>query len=340
MMGGPTSSVVLGVLAASLAGPCASAREAGVVTALIENDSFSTQDRNYTNGLKFAYVTPWNEEDRLTQKVMQWFWPGKVDRQHIRLRSAFGIGQSMFTPDDITAAAPLPGQRPYAGWLYGFSGFSAENASDPLAEVRTSVEVELGIVGPSAGAKWVQTNFHERINGAEPRGWDNQLKDEPGIAVTVERAIRYKSQADETHGGIDFIPDFGVSVGNVRTEAFAGATLHVGTDLDNTPLPMRVRPSLSGSGAFSYGRSAPSWAWSAFVGVYGRAVAHNIFLDGNTFRDSLSVPKKTWVADGQAGVELRFGRLLFSYTYVLRGEEYKGQNGNSRFGAVGLSVHL
>ena len=81
-------------------------------------------------------------------------------------------------------------------------------------------------------------------------------------------------------------------------------------------------------------------AWSAFAGLYGRAVARNIFLDGNTFRDSMSVHKKSFVADGQAGVALRVGRLLFSYTYVLRGEEYFGQHGNSRFGAVGISAHL
>lgn len=311
----------------------------GVITALIENDSFSTQDRNYTNGVKFAYVRPWGNEDAFTKKIIRMIWSGGVDHK-IKLRSAFGIGQSMFTPDDITVSTPIPSQRPYAGWLYGFSGFSAENNEDQLAPVLTSVEVELGIVGPSAGAKWVQTNFHKLINGQEPKGWDNQLKDEPGIDVTVERAIRFKGAADESKSGLDLIPDFGVSVGNVHTEAFTGVTLRFGSDLDRTALPMRARPSLSGSGSFTYEAGSPFFAWSAFAGLYGRAVARNIFLDGNTFRHSLSVSKKTFVADGQAGVAVRLGPILVSYTYVLRGEEYFGQNGNSRFGAVNLSVHL
>ena len=43
-----------------------------------------------------------------------------------------------------------------------------------------------------------------------------------------------------------------------------------------------------------------------FAAADGRAVLHNIFLDGNTFTDSYSVDTKHFVADIGAGVGLSF----------------------------------
>jgi hypothetical protein len=302
----------------------------GVVTFLYENDVFGGADRNYTNGVLFSYVSPSQAPSHLARKIISMLWD--ADPQ-TRVRSGWGVGQSMFTPDDIAIAAPLVGQRPYAGWLYGFYGFSAEERDT----VFTNVVIELGFVGPSAGAAWVQKNVHQAIDGQQPKGWDNQLKDEPGLGVTLERAWRLVPIRVSRGIGFDISPDLGVTLGNVRTESFGGITLRIGTDLRDTALPMRVRPSLAGSGAYE---RTQGWSWSAFAGIYGRAVARNIFLDGNTFRHSLSVDKHTFDADGQTGFAVRVGRLEISYTYVLRGEEYEGQHGNERFGAVGLSWHL
>lgn len=319
------------VAAALFAAPPAFAKEAaerGVLTALYENDIFGGSDRNYTNGVKFAYVTPVKRNERLAREIYKLFWKDKGD---VTFRASWGFGQSMFTPEDISATGPLPAQHPYGGWLYGFYGFSAEEDHS----VYTNVEIELGVVGKSAHAKWVQRYVHKLIDGQEPRGWDNQLEDEPGIVVSAERAWR----SMETLGDWDFdiAPSLGVSLGNVRTEAFAGLTARVGTNLSDTALPMRVRPSLAGSGSFDI---VTGWSWQAFAGVYGQGVAQNIFLDGNTWRSSLSVDKKPFVADMQAGFALRYRAVQLAYTYVLRGEEFYGQHGNTRFGALCLSVHL
>jgi hypothetical protein len=327
---------ILALAALPLSALPAHAKEAaqkGVITALYENDVFGGTDRNYTNGVKFAYVSPINLHNRLAWQIYDMFWS---DRDVVKFRASWGFGQSMFTPDDISVAAPIPGERPYAGWLYGFYGFSAEHKHNPTDSTFTNVEIELGVVGESAHAKWVQREVHQWIDGQEPRGWDNQLKDEPGIALSAERAWR-RSFALAGKTAFDIAPSLGLSLGNVRTEAFAGVTARIGTDLEDTALPMRVRPSLAGSGSFD---TVSGWAWSAFAGVYGQAVARNIFLDGNTFHDSLSVDKKPFLADMQAGFAVRYRAVQVSYTYAVRGEEYYGQLGNSRFGAICLSVHL
>jgi hypothetical protein len=50
------------------------------------------------------------------------------------------------------------------------------------------------------------------------------------------------------------------------------------------------------------------------------------FLDGNTFRHSLSVPKKNFVADLQAGFSLVWSTSFrFDVSVVRRTEEFRGQ---------------
>ena len=57
---------------------------------------------------------------------------------------------------------------------------------------------------------------------------------------------------------------------------------------------MRIEPSLPGSDFFE-----PTGGFSAYVfaGVDGRAIARNLFLDGNTFEGSRSVNKMNLVGD-------------------------------------------
>lgn len=79
------------------------------------------------------------------------------------------------------------------------------------------------------------------------------------------------------------------------------------------------------------------FGWYLFAGADGRAVARNIFLDGNTFRDSPSIDKEHFVADLSAGLALTFERVRISYTVVYRTKEFQGQDDNDLFGSVGLT---
>ena len=58
-----------------------------------------------------------------------------------------------------------------------------------------------------------------------------------------------------------------------------GATLRIGNDLPNDYGAPRIRPSLPGSNFFL---PRDNFGWYLFAGAGGRAVAYNIFLDGNT----------------------------------------------------------
>jgi hypothetical protein len=71
--------------------------------------------------------------------------------------------------------------------------------------------------------------------------------------------------------------------------------------------------------------------------VDGRLVLRDIFLDGNTFRDSHSVDKETFVADLVGGIALTYGRFKVNYALVLRTPEFKQREDKHTFGAINVS---
>jgi len=299
----------------------------GTITFVWENDSFADSDQNYTNGVRFAWLSGTDEPEGLSRWIARNLL-GAGDEAVIR--RGIAMGHSIFTPNDTSTSAPLPDQHPYAAWLYG--EYTA------LVEQRNEVDqftVQLGIVGPSAGGEWVQNEFHSLIGAGDAQGWDNQIGDEVGIVISYDRRLRQLAQFGDGGFGMDVTPSLGVTVGNIHTNLHAGLTLRMGQDLDNDYGPPRVAPSLAGAGYFT---PRDNFSWYVFVGIEGRAVAHNIFLDGSLFRDEdPSVSSNTFVSDLQAGLVVQVLQTQIAFTYVERAEEFEEQTDPQRFGAVSIS---
>jgi hypothetical protein len=304
----------------------ADALEGGILTLLHENDAFADKDRDYTGGTKLSYVVPRASRDTLTR------WASGMWPEHEALmRTELAVGQSLFTPSNTASVAPLPFDRPYAAWLYGSLGLIAEHKTHA-----TTAELEIGVVGPSAGGEWAQTHVHNWLQNNNPKGWNNQVKNRFGVDFTVQRTWRAIAPIALLGLQADAEPVLGATLGNILTEAFAGATLRLGSDLERTALPMRVRPSLAGSG--TYDRTTGS-GWYVFAGATARAVGYNVFLEGPTPYVS-HIDREPWVYDAQAGIAVRFGRLQTTYTYVVRTKEFRQQIGSDRFGAISFSWHF
>jgi len=343
---GPALGLALAVLAA--AGPAAAAAGAAAdkaapadgkptISLVFENDVFYDTDRNYTNGVRASWVTgPDEAPDWAVAAARKLpFFPDAA-AESLTIRTSYAIGQNMYTPSDITIADPPESERPYAGWLYGSIGLIAEWGKE--REHLDQLELSLGVVGPAALAEQTQRFVHRYITGSpDPKGWGRQLKNEPALLLTYQHSWRGFYRATVAGFGVDVVPHVGGAVGNVFTYASAGATLRVGLDLPQDYGPPRIQPSLPGSRFF---RLRDRFGWYLFAGVEGRAVARNIFLDGNTFAHSRSVDKKPLVGDLQYGFAVSWRNLRLSYTHVLRTKEYDGQNGGDDFGAVSLSVRF
>ncbi len=251
---------------------------AGALSLAIENDTLGGTDRYYTNGLQIAWRSPSAD----LPSALAW-----LDRQLAflqgpgTLRWGIAIGQSIYTPEDTQRRNPDPTDRPYAGYLYG-----ALSLNRVTAESLSVLELQAGLVGPSAGGKFVQNGFHSVIGVDPARGWDYQLADEPVFGIVLDRKWRVALGGDERLGA-ELLPSATVSLGTAQTYAGAGALLRVGRNLAADFGPPRIRPALAGSSFFQ--PRGDDFGWYVFGGVEGRAVARDIFLDGNTWADSRSV---------------------------------------------------
>ncbi len=303
----------------------------GTLSLLVENDALAGgTDRNYTSGVRLGYLTGPDQVWGIVQGAAGLFM-GAEDEDIVRF--GFALGQSMFTPQDISATQPLPDQHPYAGWLYADLSIVVERRG----RILDTLSLQGGVIGPDAGGEWTQTNVHELIHSDEPRGWDNQLRHEAGVVLTFDRKWRALAEWEAARIGIDLTPNAGFSVGNVLTQATAGLTLRIGNDLEDDYGPPRIRPSLAGGGFF---RPSDSFGWYIFAGASGRAVAYNIFLDGNTRRDSLEVDRRPLVLDVQVGIVIQLLRTQIAFSVVARTEEFETQEDEQIFGAVSLSFKL
>jgi lipid A 3-O-deacylase len=297
----------------------------GIFNVVIENDIFAGEDRDYTNGIRFSWLSSEENMPPLARSAARWL-PFADDGNK---RISIAAGQSMFAPEVIGSRTPNPKDHPYAGWLYASVGMVTDTGN-----TLNNVMLTLGVVGPLSLAEQTQKIVHHITDSPQPKGWDHQLKNEPGAVLTYERKWRKIYEFSPFGLGTDFTPHIGFNLGNVYTDTSLGATFRLGYDLPADYGPPRIRPSLPGSDFFIPTKSLGGYL---FTTIATRAVARALFLDGNTFRDSPQVHKKKLVISLQMGAALTYGQTRLSYTHVLLTREYTTQRHKPAFGALTLS---
>ena len=301
--------------------PLSAVGDAGVergphtVSLMFENDLFGDSDRQYTNGIKLSWMSP--DLKRLAGSPAAPGWllgfvqhlnafehalGGAPERQ---FNVGLAIGQKMFTPDDTQATGLVVDDRPYAGWLYGALSFVSR--TDRVAD---TLEIQLGMVGDASLAEDAQKFVHDVRDLPQPRGWDNQLDDEPGLVLFYERKWRVTRREFAAGWGGDLIAHTGVALGNVYDYLAAGAELRLGWRVPRDFGTSLIRP---GGDANAPGTGAAGAARSRELGIYGfaavggRLIGRDIFLDGNTFSDSHDVDKHPLVGDVVIGASIVYG---------------------------------
>ena len=308
------------------------------VTGVEEDDYFAphNKDEHYTQGLRLSATSPdldWSWPfDRLP-----WAFPDDAPAgSALTRRYNIAFGQNMYTPHDRSLVIPDPRDRPYAGWLYAGFGLMQDSGSefDELA-------LKLGVVGPAAMAREVQTDWHLNVIGTKPfLGWASQLRNEPALDLYYDRKWRLpQSEAAEGGGwGWDLLPQASARVGNVYDYLGGGGMLRFGRNLATDYGPPHIDLN-TGSDYIDPERGDGGLGVYVFLGGEARLVARNIFLDGNSFQSSAHVSKYPAVADGQIGLAVTRGHLRLAYTLTYRTPEFVNQEGADHFGSLELSFH-
>ncbi|MDY6903142.1 MAG: lipid A deacylase LpxR family protein [Thermodesulfobacteriota bacterium] len=303
-------------------------KDNGILTLTFENDLFVHFDDNYTNGVRISWLSGKNDVPQ--------FWRAAAVRSPLfpdygDVRIEYAAGQSMYTPGDIKLVNPPLNDQPYAGWLYGSVGMISENGKR-----LHQLDLKLGVVGPSSKAEEAQKFVHEYISDSpEPMGWHTQLPDDPGIQLTYQRSWRALATTRVYDFGIDVTPTSAIALGTVFDYIEVGTMLRMGKNLALDYGPPRVQPSPPGSSFF---RPTAGFSGYVFAGAAGRAVAHNIFLDGSFTEDSRSVDKEYLVADLILGAALAWKNVRFTYTHTYRTPEFEAQSGLEQYGSLSLSI--
>ena len=242
---------------------------------------------------------------------------GSGDGARRCLATRVEVGQKIYTPRR-DGPAPLPGERPYAGWLY------ASGTARVLSRLgERVVGVELGVTGPPSLAETVQTGFHQAAGLWRPAGWANQLAFEPAVAV---RAGGARLLAEEHAGGVrvaTLAPRWGAAVGNLLTGASGGVEAKVGYGV---PHPW-AGPA----------RGDPRVAVFATGAVRGEWVVRSLFLDGNTFRDGPRAQKRPLVGEMEVGAGVRAGGVAVAFRVVTRGREYLAEPDAHRYSTISVA---
>ena len=270
----------------------------------LENDMVGNSDRHYTHGT------------RISQRIDQYFdWDTDFFKRDNSLN--FGIGQYLYTPSDISIKELMKDDRPYCGWLYG--ELLLESIRGRHADL---FALNLGVIGPHSYGEQTQKTVHKIIDSKKPQSWDNQLEDEAGMNLIYQRKYKYR------HDGLidfDVISHGGGCLGNVFTYANLGVTFRTGYNLPKDFGSVGIEPTI---------RETKKISTYVFVGTDGRYVERNIFLDGNTFRDSHSVEKEPLVGDIKIGIGGHFKKVGIIYSYNIRSKEFETQKEHNEFGTI------
>ncbi len=307
-----------------------------VLSLQVENDLFADgSDKHFTNGVRIVYVFPEAKPPEFSKGLLNLFGlTPEAATGAARIHVA--AGHNMYTPDDITVAELIPEERPYAGWLYGELGATVQNG-----RVMDKIVLSLGVVGPASLAEDLQKTWHRWINSPVPQGWDNQIKNEPALLVTFERAWLTRHDIAGPALQLDFIPKAGIALGNVFTYGSLGGMVRFGPHLPDDFGSERIRPSLGHTGFFD--ARAGKFDWYLFAGAESRVMVRNIFLDGNSYRNSHSVAKKRFISDFTLGAATTFDAhfpVKLSYTLVIRTRNFKTQKQPDTVGSINFSVRF
>ncbi|WP_304064653.1 lipid A deacylase LpxR family protein [Pedobacter glucosidilyticus] len=282
-----------------------------------ENDAYLAigQDQYYTNGLFLNFrsaINPAKTQD--TSKLVKKIWALSI--AHKMYNAASGNIRNIASVD-----------RPFAAYAYGAASLNYYFKKETIL----GVELQGGILGPSAKGEEGQKFYHEVFGFYDINGWQFQVKDEIGVNLLLNyQSLLYRNQKRTS----DFSLPVEARIGNTFTGLKAGVLFRTGT----------LNPLYH------------SMATNSFVSTYKEAqakekelyfflkpsldvVIYDATISGGLFREDkgpVVYDVKPLVFSQELGVAFAQKRWTFNFSLIFKSKELKSSAKAHQYGVIDL----
>jgi hypothetical protein len=278
------------------------------------NDFMFDADNQFTNEFTFQKHSSVSENlDDLRGKFM--FGHGLArkllpQKGGLVYRTAISVGQSMHTPDAIEESNIILDDTPYLGFLAASRSWIGFNDDE-----FTGFATTIGVVGEASLAEPVQRQIHSLVGATRPRGWDNQIGNEPVLNFYFTRKSKFLNTPS-----FDASVRTDIAAGNYHTGINAGLEMRFGRrpmGFLNNYDPLGQGMFYDSSLARKDGRtdmylsfSANVWARAIFMPLEG-----NTLVGGNEWTRNNTIDPKNVI--GKVATGLHYVRPTWGLHFTL-----------------------
>ena len=295
-------------------------KELSIIT---ENDNYNLtlKDRYYSNGffIRFNWLAKKAPNERVLKTIHRTEAGQMIFNPYYNRRSVDTVLKRM--------------DRPYAGWLYASYGQTKIfNNRDVL-----QFDAVVGVVGPAALGKQIQTGYHKFIGLYNIYGWDYQLLNEVGINASVQYYRSLIKKNDDRHFSLHAVGR--AMLGNTFTNASAGLLLKAGNK-------EREEHTSYWSGRLGQPHEKTMHRTEAFVFLEPvlMAQAYNATVQGGLLRSNKGPyvsPLNPFIYIIKTGAVISGRRAAFTITYTFKQKEATSMIKKMEvFGAFGIALRF
>jgi lipid A 3-O-deacylase len=279
-----------------------------------DNDYFTKSDEYYSQGIGLEWVTPGLKKFPISRLLWQ---PLAVEARFGLMLHSFG-----YTPTTISRDEILYGDRPFSASI-NLKTFSVQ--TDPVRHQQFTAAFTIGVIGPLAMGKEMQTGIHRALNNKIPQGWQHQIHND----IILNYQLNYEKQLLAIPNTFSLNSTSEIRLGTLNTKLNTGLNFMTGWFNDRyTPVGSKKRK------------------FEVYVFGQGRVnlVGYDASLQGGFFNKNSpytisrhDISPVVFQADG--GVVMNFRSVYLSYTQSFLTREFKTGK-THRWGGVSLGFRL
>ncbi|MEO7923087.1 MAG: lipid A deacylase LpxR family protein [Chitinophagaceae bacterium] len=279
-----------------------------------DNDYFTATDKYYTQGITIEYVHSFLGKTFLTRLLWK---PWKTSIRYGLAFNLFG-----YTPGNTSSDAIQKDDRPFDANL-SLKYFSTQ--ADSIQQQQLSASFSLGIMGPAALGKEIQTSIHRLIKNPLPRGWQHQISND----ILLNYQLNYEKQLLSVAGHFLLNSSSELRLGTLDDKLSTGVNFMAGQFnkrwSTNNAKKRKTEYYLYGQGRI-------------------RVTGYDASLQGGLFnrKSPYIIPAKDITRIGfqaDAGFVVNFKKLFLTYSQSWLSKEFRGGDSH-RWGGVSIGFAL